>query len=553
MPKHDAPELMQKSLFTEKEKSISSISAIMSRAVRKAYRNGKEDETFPPLVLFDRHGQPVGRLKKGDALIYYNIRGEREVELTQSLTDLGFDKFPVENDLTLHFATMIEYHKELKVHVAFPPESTIKDTLSEIIAKNNLKQAKITESEKASHVGFFLNGKNTEALPGEERVIVPSRRDVILFDEAPEMSIYAVTEKAKEKIHDPSYHFIFINFPNVDVVGHIENEEAIIRAVEAVDACMGDIIDEASKEGMIAIVSSDHGTVEKWLYPDGTIDTGHTDSHVPFILVHSNHGISLREEGELADIAPTILDLMGIPQSPYMTGSSLINNVSWRPFDAPGGKIPRVLLLILDGWGENNNSEGNLIARAKTPAMDRIKKLYPYTLLAAAGEAVGLSEGTVGNSEAGHLHIGSGRRIPSDMVRIDQAIADSSFFHNKALLHVMHAAKETGNALHLMGIVSFFSSHGSVNHLLSLMDLAKQEGISDVFIHAMLGRRGEMLESGAKYIEIVEQKCRALNLGNVVSVIGRYWSMDREENWSRIEKAYRMLVYGEGTTVTERS
>jgi 2,3-bisphosphoglycerate-independent phosphoglycerate mutase len=185
--------------------------------------------------------------------------------------------------------------------------------------------------------------------------------------------------------------------------------------------------------------------------------------------------------------------------------------------------------------------------------MDRIKKLYPYTLLAAAGEAVGLSEGTVGNSEAGHLHIGSGRRILSDKVRIDQAIADSSFFHNEAFLHVMHAAKKTGNALHLMGIVSFFSSHGSVNHLLSLMDLAKQEEISDVFIHAMLGRRGEMLESGAKYIEIVEQKCRALNLGKVVSVIGRYWSMDREENWSRIEKAYRMLVYGEGTPATGRS
>ena len=529
------------------------ISSIMSRAVRDAYRNGKEDETLPPLVLFDRKGRPVGRLKKGDAAIYYNIRGEREVELTQSLTDAGFDKFPAENDLALHFATMIEYQKGLRVHVAFPPESAIKDTLSEIIARHNLKQAKITESEKASHVGFFLNGKNTEVLPGEERVIVPTRRDVILFDEAPEMSIYAVTEKAKEIIHDPSYHFILINFPNVDVVGHIENEDAIVRAVESVDTCMGVIIDEAREEGIIAIVSSDHGTVEKWLYPDGTIDTGHTDSQVPFILVHSNHDISLREEGELADIAPTILDLIGIPQSPYMTGSSLIKNSSRRGIDSPSEKIQRVLLLILDGWGENKSREGNLIARANTPAMDRLKKMYPHTLLAAAGVAVGLSEGTVGNSEAGHLHIGSGRRIPSDKMRVDQAIADTSFFHNEAFLHVIRNAKETGNALHLMGIVSFFSSHGSVNHLLALMDLVKQEEIRDVFIHAMLGRRGEMLESGAKYIEILEQKCRAINLGKVVSVIGRYWSMDREENWSRIEKAYRMLVYGEGIPVTERS
>ncbi|MGZ3579329.1 MAG: phosphoglycerate mutase (2,3-diphosphoglycerate-independent), partial [Syntrophales bacterium] len=159
----------------------------------------------------------------------------------------------------------------------------------------------------------------------------------------------------------------------------------------------------------------------------------------------------------------------------------------------------------------------------------------------------------VGNSEAGHLHIGCGRRILSDKVRIDQSIADGSFFHNEAFLHVIRNAKDSGKALHLMGIVSFFSSHGSINHLLALMDIAKQEGIRDVFIHAMLGRRGEMQESGAKYIEMVEEKCKDLNLGKVVSVIGRYWSMDREENWSRIERAYRMLVYGEGTPVTERS
>jgi len=525
----------------------------MSHTVSNEYRNGKEDETFPPLVLFDLPGRPVGRLKKGDAVIYYNIRGEREVELTRSLADEGFDKFPVENDLHLHFATMIEYQKGLRVHVAFPPEGAIKDTLSHIIARHKLKQAKITESEKASHVGFFLNGKNTEVLTGEERVIIPSRRDVTLFDEAPEMSIYAVTEEAKKKIHDPSCHFIFINFPNVDVVGHIENEEAIVRAVEAVDTSMGDIVDEAREEGMIAIISSDHGTVERWLYPDGAIDTGHTNSDVPFILVHSDRNISLREKGELADIAPTVLDLMGISQSPYMTGSSLIENAS-RPHIRPsGGKSPRVLLLILDGWGENESSKGNLIARANTPVMDRLKKMYPHTQLAAAGAAVGLSPGTVGNSEAGHLHIGSGRRIPSDKVRIDQAIADASFFRNRVFLDVIRSAKETGNALHLMGIVSFFSSHGSVDHLLALMDLAKREKVADVFIHAMLGRRGERQESGAKYIELVERKCRALNLGKVVSVIGRYWSMDREENWSRIEKAYRMLVYGEGIPVTERS
>ena len=172
---------------------------------------------------------------------------------------------------------------------------------------------------------------------------------------------------------------------------------------------------------------------------------------------------------------------------------------------------------------------------------------WPHTTLEAAGESVGLPKGTVGNSEAGHLHIGAGRRIYSDRVKIDRAIADGSFFRNEAFLRTVHAARDRGAALHIMGIVSFFSSHGSINHLFALMDLAKQEGIRELYIHAMLGRRGEMPESGAHYVASIEKKATEIGLGKVVSVIGRYWSMDREENWDRIGKTYRMLVNGEGT------
>jgi 2,3-bisphosphoglycerate-independent phosphoglycerate mutase len=168
------------------------------------------------------------------------------------------------------------------------------------------------------------------------------------------------------------------------------------------------------------------------------------------------------------------------------------------------------------------------------------------------GRATGGTSSTVGNSEAGHLHIGAGRRIYADRVRIDKAIADGSFFSNEAFLGVMEAVKRSRRSLHLLGIVSFFSSHGSIEHLFALMELARQAGVGDVFIHAMLGRRGEMPESGANYIQRIEQKSGDIHLGRVVSVIGRYWSMDREENWDRIEKTYRMLVYGEGIPVTER-
>jgi len=158
----------------------------------------------------------------------------------------------------------------------------------------------------------------------------------------------------------------------------------------------------------------------------------------------------------------------------------------------------------------------------------------------------------VGNSEVGHLHVGAGRRVYSDRVRIDRAIQDGSFFQNEAFLWAMKGAKESGKNLHLLGIVSFFSSHGSVNHLLALLRLAKRESVERLYLHAMLGRRGEHKESGGRYIELIEKETENLGRGQVASVIGRYWSLDREENWDRIEKTYRMLAYGEGIPVLVR-
>jgi 2,3-bisphosphoglycerate-independent phosphoglycerate mutase len=155
----------------------------------------------------------------------------------------------------------------------------------------------------------------------------------------------------------------------------------------------------------------------------------------------------------------------------------------------------------------------------------------------------------VGNSEVGHLHIGAGRRIYSDRLRIDRAIQDGWFFENEAFLWAMREAKREGKDLHLLGIVSFFSSHGSVEHLRALLRMAKREKVDRLFLHAMLGRRGERKESGHRYMEWIEKEMEDLGLGRVASVIGRYWALDREENWDRIEKTYRMLVFGDGRCV----
>lgn len=514
----------------------------MSSAVKEAYGRGEDEETMLPLVRVTEDGKPVGRIEAGDGVIFYNIRGEREVELTRSLVEPGFHEFPVREDLNLTFATMVEYDPRLRVPSAFPPEEEIHDTLCEVISRAGLEQVKITEAEKAIHVGYFLNGKRTAPFPGEERVIVPTRKDVTLFDEAPRMSIDGIVEAAIEAIEKARHDFLVVNFPNVDVVGHIENEKAVLEAVSAVDEAVGKVLEAARKRGVTAVVTADHGTVEKWLYPDGKVDTGHTISPVPFSVICPEGPIRLKKAGSLIDVAPTILDLFGLKVPAAMKGNSLIEGN--LPFRAK-----RIVLLICDGWGDAPPGPGNLISRAKTPVMDSLRLGYPFVLLQAAGGAVGLPDDTVGNSEAGHLHIGAGRIIPSDRVRIEAAIQNGSFFANPVFKAVMQKVRKEGRSLHLMGIVSFFSSHGSLHHLYALLEMARREEVEKVFIHAMLGRRGEKPESGARYVAEIEEKCHILGVGRVVSVIGRYWSLDREENWDRIEKTYRMLVFGDGRPV----
>lgn len=515
----------------------------MAEAVRAAYRAGQEDETLEPLVRVGHDGRPVGNIQDGDYVIFYDIRGEREVELTSAFVDPEFPHFP-RRPMKVHFVTMIQYHPDLDVQVAFPPLGRVPDTLCEVISRAGQRQVKVAESEKAVHVTFFLNGKEQGPFPGEERVIIPSPHGLAFHEMPPQMCAAAVTDAAIAALRDPHHALVTVNLCNVDVIGHVENPAAIRRAVETVDAQAGRIVEAARAAGITAVVTADHGTVERWYYPDGTVDTGHTDSPVPFFLIDPilDRSLCLRPEGALTDVAPTVLHLLGLPQPGTMTGRSLILS----PLPAVGR---RVLLLILDGWGIGDGGPGDLIAQAPTPFMDGLWTAWPSSRLQAAGLAVGLPPGTVGNSEAGHLHIGAGRVVPADRVRINQALADGSFFENRAFREAMQGAKRDGTRLHLLGIVSFYSSHGSVDHLLALLEMARRERVPQVYIHAMLGRRGERPESGAVYIEQVEQAAERLGVGQVATVIGRFWSLDREGHWDRIDKSYRLLVEGQGLPV----
>ncbi len=519
----------------------------MAEAVRASYRAGQEDETLDPLVLVDKAGQPVGSIQDGDYVIFYDIRGEREVELTSAFVNRDFAHF-ARKPMPVRFATMIEYHPELDVRVAFPPLRQLEDTLCEVVSKAGLQQAKVVESEKAVHVSFFLNGKRQEPLPGEQIAVIPSPRPARHADMPPQMSAAQVADAAIEALRDPANSLVTVNLCNVDVIGHIENPKAIQSAVETVDQEAGRMVEAARAAGVIVVLTADHGTVERWYYPDGTIDTGHTDSPVPFVLIDPDldRATPLRSGGALTDVAPTILQLLDLPKPDAMTGQSLM-----APGSLAGGGNGRrrVLLLILDGWGIGDGGGGDLIAQAHAPVVDGLLASWPSTQLTASGPAVGMPPGTVGNSEAGHLHIGGGRVVPADRVRIGQALEDGSFFENDALCWAMRGARHDGARLHLLGIVSFYSSHGSVDHLLALMEMARREGVPEVYVHSMLGRRGERPESGAIYIEQVEREAERLGVGQVATVIGRFWSLDREEHWDRIEKTYRMLVEGQGQPV----
>jgi len=209
------------------------------------------------------------------------------------------------------------------------------------------------------------------------------------------------------------------------------------------------------------------------------------------------------------------------------------------------------LLMILDGWGIGSAGEGNAVRLARTPFLDKLAASYPTTQLQCAGLAVGLPEGIMGNSEVGHLNIGAGRIVYQDLLRIDRTIADGSFSRNEVLTTVMSAVGERGSALHLLGLVSDGGVHSQLDHLLALVDMACQKGLERVFIHAILDGRDTPPDSGVGYLTRLRKHLEAIGCGKIATVCGRYYAMDRDSRWERIEKAYRLYVQGEGRTVRD--
>ena len=283
-------------------------------AVAESYANGVTDEFVEPVVI-----DPDGTISDNDSIIFFNYRPDRAREITRAIVDPDFDGFAREFFPTTYVCNT-EYDASMPNVLVAWPRIAVKNGLGEYLSSMGMTQLRIAETEKYAHVTFFFNGGVEKQYPGEDRVLVPSPK-VATYDLQPEMSAFEVCDKCVERIESGAYDVIILNFANCDMVGHTGVLEAAVKAVETVDTCVGRVVDATLKMGGIAMVTADHGNAEDMKQPDGSPMTAHTTNLVPFILCGA--GTELRP-GRLADIAPTILDVMGLACPEEMDGKTLI-------------------------------------------------------------------------------------------------------------------------------------------------------------------------------------------------------------------------------------
>lgn len=291
----------------------------VSAAIENSYQKEIFDEFVKPTVICNNE-QPIATISENDSVIFFNFRPDRAREITRAIVDEEFDGFARDYFKT-YFVTFTNYDDTIKnVSIAFK-KAEIKNTFGEIVSRNGLKQLRIAETEKYAHVTFFFNGGEERQYEGEDRILIPSPK-VETYDLKPEMSAFEVTDKVVEAIHSRMYDSIILNFANPDMVGHTGNIEAAIKALEALDGCVQRVVEAIEEEQGILLITADHGNAEQMVdYKTGELHTAHTTNPVPLVIVGKDVKI---KEGRLADLAPTMLDLMGIEKPEDMTGESLI-------------------------------------------------------------------------------------------------------------------------------------------------------------------------------------------------------------------------------------
>ena len=292
----------------------------MVAAMQKSYDEGVTDEFVKPIVHVGTDGQPIGRISANDLVIFFNYRNDRAREITVALTQEDMPEQGM-HTLPLYYCCMTPYDANFKgLHILFDKEN-VANTIGEYVSSLGLSQLRIAETEKYAHVTFFLNGGREEKFGGEDRILVASPK-VATYDLQPEMSAYEVADKLAAALDTQKYDFICLNFANGDMVGHTGVYEAIVKAVKAVDKCAEKVVEAAKRNGYEVVVIADHGNADHAVNADGTPNTAHSLNPVPIVVVSDR--VKAVEDGILADVAPTVLSLMGVPQPAEMTGHSLV-------------------------------------------------------------------------------------------------------------------------------------------------------------------------------------------------------------------------------------
>ena len=295
-------------------------SSNMVAAMQASYDNGVTDEFVLPIVNVDAEGNAIGTIKPNDVVIFFTYRNDRAKELTIVLTQQDMPEEGM-HTMPLYYCCMTPYDAKFQgLHILFDKDN-VANTIGEYIAAQGLKQLRIAETEKYAHVTFFLNGGREDEFANEERILVASPK-VATYDLQPEMSAYEVKDKLVAALGEQKYDFICLNFANGDMVGHTGVYEAIEKAVKAVDECVKDVVEAAKANGYEVVQIADHGNADNAVNADGTPNTAHSHNPVPIVVVSDR--VASVKDGILADVAPTVLDLMGLPKPAEMTGESLV-------------------------------------------------------------------------------------------------------------------------------------------------------------------------------------------------------------------------------------
>lgn len=294
-------------------------------AVQKSYDQNITDEFIKPVVITDKSGQAIGKIKEGDAVLFFNFRSDRPREMTTVLTQKDFPEFDMKS-LNLYFVTMTNYDDEFKnIHLVYEKDNLV-NTLGEIISRNNLSQLRIAETEKYAHVTFFFSGGREEEFRNEKRILIPSPK-VATYDLKPEMSSYEVGDAVIAQMQEESPDLIVLNFANGDMVGHTGDFSAAMKAAEAVDKNLSKIVPVALNNNYMLMITADHGNADNMVNPDGTPNTAHSLNPVPVIFISNDYQNYKIKNGKLADLAPTILNLMEIQAPKEMNGEILVTKI----------------------------------------------------------------------------------------------------------------------------------------------------------------------------------------------------------------------------------